>query len=280
MPRRVIVTADDFGLSWAVNEAIEKASRFGILTCASLMMGEDATADAVRRARELPSLRVGLHVVVVAGRPVLPANRIPGLVDDRGRLDGRLVRAGFRFFFSRSIVRQLEAEIHAQFTAFANTGLALDHVNAHKHMHLHPTVLSLILKIGSEYGMRAVRLPYEPPVGRSSAGLAARLSSVVVTGPWAALMRRRLRRAHVRYNDSVLGLGASGAMDEETVLGLLQNLPDGTTEMYFNPATEDDARARKLGYRQEAEFMALMSPRVRQAIEALGVPCLGFCDLV
>lgn len=243
-------------------------------------MGEDATADAVRRARELPALRVGLHVVVADGRPVLSADQIPGLVDGRGRLDSRLVRAGFRFFFSRSIARQLEAEIHAQFTAFAKTGLALDHVNAHKHMHLHPTVLSMILKIGSEYGMRAVRLPYELPVGRSRVGLPTRLSGVAVTGPWAALMRRRLRRAHICYNDSVLGLGSSGAMDEDRVLGLLRSLPEGTTEMYFHPATEDDAEARGRGYRQEAEFMALMSPRVRQALQALGVPCLGFCDLV
>ena len=243
-------------------------------------MGENATADAVRRARELPALRVGLHVVVADGRPVLPADQIPGLVDDRGRLDHRLVRAGFRFFFSRSVARQLEAEIHAQFTAFAKTGLTLDHVNAHKHMHLHPTVLSMILKIGGEYGMRAVRLPYERPAGRFSTGLWARLSSIAVMGPWAAVMRWRLRRAHILHNDSVLGLGSSGAMDEDTVLSFLQHLPEGTTEMYFHPATEDDAEARGRGYRQEAEFMALMSPRVRQALQALGVSCLGFCDLV
>jgi len=278
--RRVIVTADDFGLSVAVNEAIEQAARYGILTCTSLMVGEKAMADALGRARGLPALRVGLHVVVADGWPVLPVSAIPGLCDRRGRLDGRLTRAGFRFFFSRKVARQLEAEIRAQFAAFAETGLMLDHVNAHKHMHLHPTVLGMILRIGREYGMRAVRLPYEPSVGaRSGAERFARLAGLLVTGPWVRFMRWRLDSAHVHHNDWVLGLGRSGAMDEETVLGLLENLPDGTTEMYFHPAMEDDASARSLGYRQQAEFMALMSPRVRGLLRERGVPCLGFSDL-
>jgi len=276
----VIVTADDFGLSEAVNEAIEQASRHGILTCASLMVGEHAAADALARARSLPSLRVGLHVVVADGWPVLPPSTIPGLCDSRGRLDGRLVRAGVRFFFSRSVARQLEAEIHAQFAAFAATGLSLDHVNAHKHMHMHPTVLGLILRIGREYGMRAVRLPYEPAAGALSATeRRARLAGLVVTGPWTGLMRRRLDAAGIQHNDYVLGLGRTGAMDEETVLALLKDLPDGATEMYFHPATEDHVGTQPSGYRQRAEFLALMSPQVRRALADCGAPSLSFSDL-
>ena len=278
--RQVIVTADDFGLSTAVNEAIEQASGRGILTCASLMMGEKAVMDALLRARRSSRLRVGLHVVVADGWPVLAPHRIPGLCDSRGRLDDRLTRAGFRFFFSRSIARQLEAEIRAQFAAFAKTGLVLDHVNAHKHMHLHPTVLGIILRVGRDYGMRAVRLPYEPSVGAlSGPERFRRVVGMAVTGPWTCLMRWRLNRAHLQHNDGMMGLSRSGLMDEETVLRLLQNLPEGTTEMYFHPATEDDANARSRGYRQQAEFRALMSPRVRSALRERGVPCLSFSDL-
>ncbi|MHB8252542.1 MAG: hopanoid biosynthesis-associated protein HpnK [Acidiferrobacter sp.] len=274
------MTADDFGLSVAVNEAVEQASRHGILTCASLMVGEEAAVDAVARVPNLPSLRVGLHVVVADGRPVLPPNAIPALCDRHGRLDGRLTRAGFRFFFNRSVARQLEAEIRAQFAAFAQTGLVLDHVNAHKHMHLHPTVLGMILRIGREYGMRAMRLPYEHSAGAlSPAEKLARLGGLAITGLWVRVMRWRLDRAHMQHNDWVLGLGRSGAMDEETVLRLLQNLPRGTTELYFHPATEDSADARARGDRQQAEFMALMSPRVRAALRDRGVPRLSFSDL-
>jgi len=136
-PRRVIVSADDFGLSEGVNEAVEQACREGILTTASLMVAGPAAADAVRRARRLPKLRVGLHLVVIEGPAVGPA---PGLVDADGQFSSNQLRLGINYFFRPAIRRQLAAEIRAQFAAFAATGLRLDHANAHKHMHLHPTV--------------------------------------------------------------------------------------------------------------------------------------------
>ncbi|MHB1513120.1 MAG: hopanoid biosynthesis-associated protein HpnK [Acidiferrobacter sp.] len=278
--RRLIVTADDFGLSWAVNEAVERAARDGILTCASLMVGEEAAADAVARARRIPALRVGLHVVVADGRPVLAPERIPALCDAHGRLDGRLVRAGFRFFFRPQVRRQLEDEIEAQFAAFARTGLALDHVNAHKHMHLHPTVLGLILSIGRRYGMRAVRLPYEPPlVAVSPRTWREHWKATSVIGLWTWLMRQRLDRAGVLHNDAVLGLLQSGAMDESSVLALLKRLPSGVTELYCHPAIDDDAQALVLGYGKKAEFEALVSRKVAAALQEDGVVRVGFGDL-
>jgi len=109
------------------------------------MAAEPAAADAVARARRMPGLRVGLHLVLVEGRPVLPPERVPDLVDAQGFFRENMVRAGIAFFFRPKVRRQLEAEIEAQFSAFAATGLPLDHVNAHKHFHLHPTVTSMIL---------------------------------------------------------------------------------------------------------------------------------------
>ena len=146
--KRLIVTGDDFGLAGPVNEAIAEAHRRGILTTASLMVSGAAAKDAVERARALPSLRVGLHVVVVEGRPVLPPDEVPDLVDRSGVFSTRLTRAGFNFFFRPDVRRQLEREIRAQFEAFVKTRLRLDHVNAHNHMHLHPTILSIVLKLG------------------------------------------------------------------------------------------------------------------------------------
>ncbi len=278
--RRLIVTADDFGLSPAVNEAVERAARDGILTCASLMVGEPAARDAVERARRLPSLRVGLHVVVADGRPVLAPERIPALCDRHGRLDGRLVREGMRFFFRPSAARQLEAEIEAQFAAFARTGLPLDHVNAHKHMHLHPTVLGLILKIGRRYGMRAVRLPYEPPSAVQSAAGAWRYGRTLsVVGVWAGLMRWRLDRAGIVHNDRVLGLLQSGGLDEAAVLALLGRLSPGVTELYCHPAVADEAAARAMGYRKADELAALMSAEVAHALRAGGIVPVAFADL-
>src|SRR5262249_34986092 len=160
----LIITGDDFGLAEPVNEAIEIAHREGILTSTSLLVSGPAVEDTRGRSRRLPQPRVGLHLALVEEHPVLGADAIPLLVGPDGRLPHDLVTAGFRFFFKPGIRRQLEAETRAQFAAFARTGLVLDHVNAHNHMHLHPTILGILLRVGREYGLRAVRVPYEPPL--------------------------------------------------------------------------------------------------------------------
>src|SRR5271155_3192167 len=157
MAARLVVTADDFGADVAVNEAVEIAHRQGVLTAASLMVGAPAAADAVARARALPSLAVGLHLALVEAKPVLPPEQVSHLVDGRGMFRENMAAAGATMFFNSAARRQLAAEIAAQFEAFAATGLTLDHVNAHKHFHLHPTIAGLILKIGASHGLRAAR---------------------------------------------------------------------------------------------------------------------------
>lgn len=266
--RALIVTADDFGAHPAVNEAVELAHRDGVLNAASLMVSAPAAADAVARARRLPSLRVGLHLVLADGAPTLPRALIPDLLDDAGRFGDDMARQGVRFFFLPHVRRQLADEIRAQFDAFAATGLPLDHVNTHKHFHMHPIVLSLILSIGRDYGMRAVRLPHE-------AGEPWWLR------PWSALVRRRLARAGIAHNDYVLGIAQTGAMDERAMLGALAALPPGVGEIYFHPATVSGAAiaATMDGYRHADELEALLSPRVRAALERAAPVRGGFRDV-
>jgi hopanoid biosynthesis associated protein HpnK len=282
--KKVIVTGDDFGLSSAVNEAIEEAHRRGILSTASLMVGAKAAEDAVERARRLFSLRVGLHLVLVDGAPILPPHLVPGLVDDRGQLSSHLFQAGINFFFSPGIRRQLEQEIQAQFQAFQNTGLSLDHVNCHNHMHLHPTIGRLILKVGREYGLRAMRFPYEPilPSWRASRkALGRKLVSWIFLWPWLALLKNQLRRARVRSNHFIFGMNDSGNMSLELVLRFLKHLPPGVSEIYFHPASRRCPEMdRTLGnYRCQEEFAALTSPVLRQALLASGIQCISFSDL-
>ena len=262
---RLIVTADDFGLHEAVNEAVERGYRDGVLRAASLMVAAPAVADAVARARQNPGLAVGLHLVLADGRAMLPPTRIPDLVDAKGMFNANMVGNGFRFFFLPHVRRQLAAEIRAQFEAFAATGLKLDHVNAHKHFHLHPTILSLMLAIGREYGLRAIRLPAEPGMGPW-------------LRPWLALMRWRLERAGVTYNDHVFGLRHSGGMDEAVMLAILEQLPAGLSEVYLHPASHGHITESMADYRHADELAALLSPRVRQAIGERYRLCDGFSD--
>jgi chitin disaccharide deacetylase len=271
MDSYLIVTADDFGLHESVNEAVEQASRAGTLNAASLMVTAHAAKDAVRRAHTLPDLRVGLHVVLADGISTLDAQLIPEIADAQGRMHGDMFRRGVRFFFKPAARRQLEAEIRAQFAAFAQTGLALDHVNVHKHFHVHPTILSTLLKVGRDYGMPAMRVPDEPFwFAARSAGLGPGITQALLS-PWIALMKHRLRRARVFHNDKIFGIARSGAIDEASLLAILARLPPGVSEIYLHPATQSGSAiaASMSRYRHAEELEALSSPRVRAALDAV-----------
>ena len=247
------------------------------------MVGEPDAADAVARAQRMPSLRVGLHVVLIEGTPVSPPDEIPDLVDADGRFSGDMVKAGFKFFFLPRVRRQLAREIRAQFAAFARTGLPLDHANTHKHIHLHPTVASMIIRIGGEFGLKAMRLPVEParPVAAAEAHNRTDGFGAAALRGWTQQLRWRLTRAGMISNDHVFGLAWSGAMTEERLLGLIPHLPDGVSEIYFHPARELTPRlARTMpGYRHADELQALLSPRVAEALDRAGIGRTSFTAL-
>ena len=279
-PRFLIVTADDFGLHEALNEAVYRAADDGVLSSASLMVAAPATADAVRRARELPQLRVGLHLVLADGWPTSPPSQVPDLIDANGRLGTRLFSEGLRSFLLPRVRRQLAAEIRAQFEAFARTGLFLDHVNAHKHLHLHPTLLDMIVRIGRDFGLCTMRLPHEPLWFAVRGGGAAAVAGAALLRPWTFMMRRRLRAAGIACNDQVFGISRSGAMDEATLLEILRRLPLGVSEIYLHPAVpaHRPLAAAMRSYRHTDELAALLSARVRAAVGRSQAACGGFRD--
>lgn len=274
----VIVTADDFGAAIEINEAVEAAHRHGILTAASLMVTGAAARDAIARASRLPSLKVGLHVVLVEGRPALPPREIPGLVDAQGRFRSDMACLGTGIFLSPKLRRQLAAEITAQFEGFRASGLRLDHVNAHKHFHLHPTIAGQIIEIGCRYGMSAARVPTEPasvlrriePGGRSAWPLLLR--------PATALLHSRLTKAGLLVPRQVFGLAWSGAMSELRLAGILRHLPAGLSEIYLHPAVTNNFPGAAPGYRYAEELAALMAPSVLVALQEAGAMRGGFAD--
>lgn len=264
--KRLVVTADDFGLSVEVNEAVRRAHRDGILTCASLMMGAPAVQEAVDIAKA-DGLPVGLHLTLVDGRPVLPPERVPDLVDSHGRFRAGLVGPAVRLASSPRARRQARAECEAQIEAFLATGLKLDHVNAHHHFHLHPLVLALLVDLARRYRPPAVRVPLErgmPPY-RS-----ALLGAVML--PWTLRARRRLRRAGVVTNDALFGLYDTGAMTEAAWLRIVPRIGPGLTEAYCHPATGSTTSPPS----PANELAALVSPRVRAALDRAGIRRMSF----
>lgn len=274
MRPEVITCADDFGLSAGVNEGVERAHRHGILTSASLMVAGPAAADAVRRAKALPGLRVGLHLVLVEGTASLPS-ALPGLVDSAGRFGSGQAQLGFAYGWPGRW-RGLEAEVQAQFRAFAATGLALDHANAHKHMHLHPVVGALLVRVGREHGLRAMRVPAEPPSVMRALGEPQGLGARAMHAG-TRVLRRQGKRAGLRMPDQVFGLAWSGRMTADRLRRLAPVLPPGLTELYFHPAAERDAHVAALmpGYEHEAELAALCDPAVRRALAGVTLTTYG-----
>lgn len=276
--KQLIVTADDFGLADEVNEAVEQAHTLGVLSAASLMVAAPAAADAVARARRMPRLRVGLHLALVESGPLLSPVEIPDLMDG-SHLRTDLAAYGAAIMFRPAVRRQLRAEIRAQFSTFRATGLTLDHVNAHQHYHLHPTVMSELLDIGRDFGMTALRAPFEPVSGLAAVERTPRSAAAIIAAPWARLMLRRARRAGLVVADRVFGLAWSGAMTEPRVAGLIETLGPGCTEIYTHPATAGGFPGSARNYLYPEELSALLSSRSRDALARSGAALGGYGDL-
>jgi hopanoid biosynthesis associated protein HpnK len=273
----LIVTADDFGAAPEVNDAVEQAHRNGILTAASLMVAGPAASDAVALARRMPGLRVGLHLTLLEGRPVLPPAQVPSLVDSRGAFRTDIGRFGVDMFTRATVRRQVADEIAAQFEAYRATGLPLDHVNAHKHFHLHPTLTGITLRIGARYGMQAIRVPYEPRGPLRAAEPGVRSDFALDTLPWAILLRARAAAGGLTISDAVFGLRWSGAMTRDRLSGLIAHLPEGLSEIYLHPAT-GAFEGSAPGYRYRDERDALCDGEIIALVRRSGIRTGGYAD--
>jgi hopanoid biosynthesis associated protein HpnK len=270
--RRLIVNADDFGRSSSINEAIIRAHREGILTSTSLMVNEPGVAEAVALARENPRLGVGLHLTLLMGHAALPPAEIPGLVNARGEFSNRPVGVGVAYFFNRRLRSQLRAEIHAQFNRFRATGLPLDHVNGHLHLHLHPTVFSILMADQDRLGIRQLRLTRDcfSRSRRMARGFwIYRLSHAVIYEWLSRRARGPLARHGIKHAQITFGLLQNARVDEDYVLKLLPELPAGDSELYSHPSLDEFKH----------EFNALVSPRVRDEVRRLGIELIRYQDL-
>ena len=282
--KQLIVTADDFGLAPAVNEAVEQAHRRGILSAASLMVTAPAAEDAVERARHLPELGVGLHLVLVDGRPALPPDEIPDLVGSNGRFPTDVTAAGINIFCRPRARAQLEREIRAQLELFRKTGLALDHVNSHHHFHIHPTIAATLVRLAPQYGIKAIRVPTERPIQSWHAAgdrLLHRLFASITQIPWTRSLRRKLDRAGIHTNDCVLGLSDTGDMRADRVARYLANLPEGVSELYVHAAVErwSGPEAWPQNYACRGEFEALIDANVLATLRRVGMRPITFAAL-
>ncbi|HZF41764.1 MAG TPA: hopanoid biosynthesis-associated protein HpnK [Blastocatellia bacterium] len=288
-PIPLIINGDDFGYSEAVNRAIVLAHREGVLTSCSLMVNERAARQAVELARSNPGLAVGLHLALVHGRAALPHAKIPHITDTTGDFTTSPFRAGVHYYFSPAARREIRREMRAQFERFAATRLRFSHVDGHAHLHQHPVIFDELIKLCEEFGVRRVRVvkgEMRVSLKLDRNNLTAKLVLGTVYNLLGRWCERRLRGRDFVRPQKVYGLLQTGDMNEDYLLGLIRLISQtarddqperpgqfdaASGEIYAHPLAFDaDEAAKRENPGGERELKALVSARVRSAIETSG----------
>ncbi|HVO82303.1 MAG TPA: ChbG/HpnK family deacetylase [Terriglobales bacterium] len=284
--RRLIINADDFGLTSGVNRAIVEAHGHGVVTSTTLMANGPAFAEAVRLAQASPRLGLGCHVVLVDGAPVLNPSQVPSLLaHDQVRF-----RDGLGTFIRRAICRrlkpdQIEAEVTAQIRRIQSTGLAVSHLDTHKHTHMLPQVLDPMLRAAKACGVRALRNPFDVIQLTQVAArpiLWKRWLEVGALRGLAGRFRRAVKEAGMLTPDGTLGIVATGALGEGLFHSIVEKLPEGTWEFVCHPGYDDaqlQAVRTRLKESRTRELRLLTSLSTRELLAAGGIDLISYADL-
>jgi hopanoid biosynthesis associated protein HpnK len=284
----LIVNADDFGFTSGVNRAIVEAHSRGVVTSSTLMANGSAFAEAVQLARTVPKLSVGCHVVLTDGVPVLDTAQLPSLTANSH------FRDGMRSFAARAIAGRMDAneitvETTAQIRKLQSAGIAVSHVDTHKHTHLFPKILHPLLRAAAACGVRAVRNPFGPRLPLQSShllarpGLWRRYAELRVLGRFAAKFREAVDREGFTTPDGTLGIVVTGALDETLFYAIARSIPEGTWEFVCHPGYNDaDLQAGKTRLRQsrEIELRVLTLPAAREVLAQQGIELISYRELM
>lgn len=283
--KRLILNADDFGMTAGINRAVLEAHRAGALTSATMIAAGNAVAEAAQLASATPLLGVGAHVVLLHGNPISGAGRVPSLL----RFDGAF-RPSFGSFARAALTGHIAAadvmiEVAAQVERLRATGLSLTHLDTHKHAHVFPAVFRPLLRAAAELGVRALRNPFEPEFSAAAALLAthgwARYAAVRGLSVFAEEFRREAQRAGVRTPDGTLGIAATARWHRPWMERLLRAIPEGTWELMCHPAYPDEAfhRFSSAGNAGKIELEILTAPWFRDAMVAAGIEPITFAEV-
>lgn len=289
--RRLIINADDFGFTSGVNRAIVEAHTRGVVTSSTLMACGPAFADAVQLAHTIPQLSIGCHVVLIDGEPTLSGKQIPSLTGGsaRGRFRDSLKAFAASAIAGRIDADEIAAEAVGQIRKIQSAGIAVSHIDTHKHTHLFPSVLRPLLDAAKTCGIRAVRNPFGPRMPLRSSQLLARpnlwtrFAEVRVLSRFAAKFREAVDRAGFVTPNGTLGIEVTGTLDETLFQAIAQNIPEGTWEFVCHPGYNDaDLNAAKTRLREsrEIELRVLTLPAARERLRREGIHLISYLDLV
>jgi hopanoid biosynthesis associated protein HpnK len=278
-PHFLVINADDFGFSPGVNTAIIKAHEEGILTSTSLMVSGDAAQEAISLAKNHPHLAVGLHLVLVCGKSVLPPAQIPNLVDSQGNFSNNPTQAGLSYQFNQATRAELRLEISAQLEKFRDSGLNLAHVDGHLHLHVHPVILNILTEFAAEFKIKFIRLPSEElskNIKIDNRNLFTKIIWSIVFGQLRRYGEGLLKANQIKFADRVYGLLQTGDMSEEYLLGLIPQIEAELVEIYSHP----DLVNTEINNGGEVELAGLLSKQVREMLTVKGFELSNYNQLI
>lgn len=283
---RLIVNADDFGLTSGVNRAILKGHEDGIVSSSTLMANGPRFAEAVEMAKRAPNLGIGCHITLVDGIPV----NDPGKVSSLLRGEDERFRTGFgEFAFSSFLGKlsaaEIEAEATAQFRKLQDAGISITHFDTHKHVHMFPKIVAPLLRAAKACGVHAVRNPFGPVRIlhlRAQPSSWKRWTQVSVLNGLSGRFRRAIAKSELHTTDGTIGVVGTGSMDAELFQLLLKTIPEGTWEFVCHPGyLDDDLRAAgtRLLESRESELQMLTAESMREFLKAQGITLCSYRDV-
>jgi len=287
--KRLIVNADDFGLTRLVCQGILDAHHNGIVTSTSLMPNGGAFEEAIAMAMRAPRLSVGVHLVLTQGIPVSPALEVPTLVDAHGRLYLTARQLLNRIVTHRISLREIEIELRAQIAKVLRAGIILTHLDGHKHLHVLPGISEIVIRLAQEFGIPSVRCPMEELplkclphyLRRRQAGVFRQCLAGCVVSWFARRFRSKLAQAGLNYPTHFYGLSQTGLLNVERLEEIMRGLPEGASELMCHPGYADLLLAKtgtRLLAQREIEFRALISSRTRELATSEGIQLVSYSE--
>jgi len=284
--RRLIINADDFGLTSGVNRAIVEAGQAGAITSTTLMANAHAFSEAAVLVKSVPHLKTGCHVVLIDGQPL--TDRVPSLTAANGRFPSSLRDFALAATRKRLSAEEIERETEAQIRKIQAKNLTVTHVDSHKHTHIFPRVLGPVLRAARACGVTAVRNPFEParawPPGliAGTPGMWARAAGVSALEWFRKEFQQAIVEHDMRTTDGTVGITATGRLNQKVLVAILHALPPGTWELVCHPGYADadleGAGTRLVGTR-EVELGALGSEATKSKLRERGIELISYADL-
>jgi len=291
--RRLIVNADDLGLTAGINRAVFEARAHGIVTSTTLMANSRAFAGATELARGDKELSVGCHVVLMDGEPVLPADKVPTLLEPHSNNGARRFRDSLNDFVAASFrhklnAEEIEAEASAQIERIQAAGIRPSHFDTHKHAHMFAAVLRPLLRAAKSRGVGAVRNPFGQvwplPLGDllRTHQVWKRFAQLNVLRKLAGPFRNEVASHGLRTPDGSLGVLATGALDLKLFTAMIEHMPEGTWEFVCHPGYNDadlDGVRTRLRQSRAQELQLLTSPEAKELLARRGIQLISYREL-